>query len=142
MGEDSPKLPRQLQGFSAVLGKPGLFQLVLVELVLELQGRRGYGGCGHPSLQTQLWLNATAGLPRQAVRMRLLTLVIGYQVTRERYSLCPGVRSFSILLPLCPGDRCNKTARATAKQMPEQQKRFVGETCMSYHSPGSASKRA
>lgn len=39
MGEDSPELPRQLQGFSAVLGKPGLFQPVLVELVLELQGR-------------------------------------------------------------------------------------------------------
>lgn len=39
MGEDSPKLPRQLQGFSTVLRKPRLFQLVLVELVLELQGR-------------------------------------------------------------------------------------------------------
>lgn len=101
----------------------------------------GQGGCGHPSLWTWPWVRAAAGLPRQAVRMGLLTLAIGWQVTRERYRLCPGVRSFSILLPLGPGDRSNKTARATTKQMPEQQKRFVGETCMSYYSLGSGSER-
>lgn len=36
MGEDTPEPPRQLQGFSTVLGQPGLFQPVLV----ELRGRR------------------------------------------------------------------------------------------------------
>jgi len=66
-----------------------------------------------------------------------LALAVGCQVT----SLCPRVRSLvRILLPLCQGDRSNKAARATAKQMPEQQKRSVGETCASCHSPGLASK--
>lgn len=60
-----------------------------------------WGGWGHPSLRTCLWVSAAADLPRQAARMALLTLAIGWQVTRERYSPCPGVRSFSILLPLC-----------------------------------------
>lgn len=60
---------------------------------------------------------------------------------QERVSAMPRTESFGVLSPLCPSGRFHKTARATEKQMPDQEKRFVGEICRLYHTLGSAIKR-
>lgn len=59
----------------------------------------------------------------------------------ERVQPVPRTEGFGVLSPLCPGGKFHKTARTTEKQMPDQQKRYVGEICSLYHSLGSASKR-